>query len=148
VRALREAACWVSDIGSHDHPNTAAEQAFLRILRQHGAGSTTMPRLLGLCAALRYEAEPSAPFLGPTRVLLDLPTIRRAEALGGRAPPRLHALRRHAGAAGRHAPRAPGSRLVLRLAEGTASSRARACVRRVEQLGAVLGLEAVVEVDG
>jgi exopolyphosphatase/guanosine-5'-triphosphate,3'-diphosphate pyrophosphatase len=149
VRALREAACWVSDIGSHDHPEYRAEQAFLRILRQHGAGLDHHARaFLGLCAALRYEAEPSAPFLGPTRVLLDLPTIRRAEALGaalrlaytlcGGTPALL---------AGTRLER-QGSRLVLRLAEGTGVFAGESVLRRVEQLGAVLGLEAVVEVDG
>ncbi|MBL6078841.1 Ppx/GppA family phosphatase [Belnapia sp. T18] len=149
VRALREAACWVSDIGSHDHPEYRAEQAFLRILRQHGAGLDHHARaFLGLCAALRYEAEPSAPFLGPTRVLLDLPTIRRAEALGaalrlaytlcGGTPALL---------AGTRLER-QGSRLVLRLAEGTGVFAGESVLRRVEQLGAVLGLEAVVEVEG
>ena len=149
VRALREAACWVSDIGSHDHPEYRAEQAFLRILRQHGAGLDHHARaFLGLCAALRYEAEPSAPFLGPTRVLLDLPTIRRAEALGaalrlaytlcGGTPALL---------AGTRLER-QGSRLVLRLAEGTGVFAGESVLRRVEQLGAVLGLEVVVEVDG
>ena len=149
VRALREAACWISDIGSHDHPEYRAEQAFLRILRQHGAGLDHHARaFLGLCAALRYEAEPSAPFLGPTRVLLDLPTIRRAEALGaalrlaytlcGGTPALL---------AGTRLAR-QGSRLVLRLAEGTGVFAGESVLRRVEQLGAVLGLEAVVEVAG
>ncbi|WP_043338536.1 Ppx/GppA family phosphatase [Belnapia moabensis] len=149
VRALREAACWVSDIGSHDHPEYRAEQAFLRILRQHGAGLDHHARaFLGLCAALRYEAEPSAPFLGPTRVLLDLPTIRRAEALGaalrlaytlcGGTPALL---------AGTRLER-QGGRLVLRLAEGTGVFAGESVLRRVEQLGAVLGLEAVVEVEG
>jgi exopolyphosphatase/guanosine-5'-triphosphate,3'-diphosphate pyrophosphatase len=149
VRALREAACWVSDIGSHDHPEYRAEQAFLRILRQHGAGLDHHARaFLGLCAALRYEADPSAPFLGPTRVLLDLPTIRRAEALGaalrlaytlcGGTPALL---------AGTRLIR-QGSRLVLRLAEGTGVFAGESVLRRVEQLGAVLGVEAVVEVEG
>jgi exopolyphosphatase/guanosine-5'-triphosphate,3'-diphosphate pyrophosphatase len=149
VRALREAACWVSDIGSHDHPEYRAEQAFLRVLRQHGAGLDHHARaFLGLCAALRYEADPSAPFLGPTRVLLDLPTIRRAEALGaafrlaytlcGGTPALL---------AGTRLER-QGSRLMLRLAEGTGVFAGESVLRRVEQLGAVLGLEAIVEVDG
>ena len=35
---LREATCWMSDIGSHDHPEFRAEQAFLRVLRQPGVG--------------------------------------------------------------------------------------------------------------
>ena len=72
-RALREAACWVSDIGSHDHPEYRAEQAFLRVLRQHGVGLDHHARaFLALVAALRYEAEPNAPYLAPTRVLLSI----------------------------------------------------------------------------
>lgn len=148
-QALREAACWVSDIGSHDHPEYRSEQAFLRILRQHGVGLDHHARaFLALVAALRYEAEPNAPWLAPTRVLLDVPTIRRAEALGaalrlaytlcGGTPALLAgtALRRE------------GARLVLRLAEGTGVFAGESVLRRVEALGAALGLEAVVEVEG
>ena len=36
ARRLREAACWMSDLGSHDHPEYRAEQAFLRALRHPG----------------------------------------------------------------------------------------------------------------
>lgn len=149
ARGMREAACWVSDIGSHDHPEYRAEQAFLRVLRQHGVGLDHHARaFLGLCAALRYEAEPGAAFLGATRVLLDVPTIRRAEAIGaalrlaytlcGGTPALLAgtALERR------------GGRLVLRLSEGTGVFAGESVLRRVEQLGAVLGLEAVVEVAG
>jgi exopolyphosphatase/guanosine-5'-triphosphate,3'-diphosphate pyrophosphatase len=147
ARTLREAACWVSDIGSHDHPEYRAEQAFLRILRQHGVGLDHHARaFLALCAALRYEAEPGAPFLGATRVLLDLPEIRRAEALGaalrlaytlcGGTPALLE---------GTHL-RREGGRLVLTLAEGTGVFAGESVVRRVESLGAALGLEAVVRV--
>ncbi len=146
-RALREAACWVSDIGSHDHPEYRAEQAFLRVLRQHGVGLDHHARaFLGLCAALRYEAEPGAAFLATTRVLLDVLTIRRAEAIGaalrlaytlcGGTPELL---------AGTTLQRR-GGRLVLRLSEGTGVFAGESVLRRVEQLGAVLGLEAVVEV--
>jgi exopolyphosphatase/guanosine-5'-triphosphate,3'-diphosphate pyrophosphatase len=147
ARALREAACWVSDIGSHDHPEYRAEQAFLRVLRQHGVGLDHHARaFLALVAALRYEAEPNAPYLAPTRVLLDVPTIRRAEALGaalrlaytlcGGTPVLLAGttLRRD------------GGRLVLQLAEGTGVFAGESVLRRVEALGATLGLEAVVEV--
>lgn len=146
ARALREAACWVSDIGSHDHPEYRAEQSFLRVLRQHGVGLDHHARaFLGLTTALRYEAEPAAPFLAPTRVLLDVPTIRRAETLGaalrlaytlcGGTPALL---------AGTSLSR-QGGRLVLRLAEGTGVFAGESVQRRVEALAASLGLEAVVE---
>ena len=147
-RALREAACWISDIGSHDHPEYRAEQAFLRVLRQHGVGLDHHARaFLALVAALRYEAEPNVPYLAPTRVLLDVPTIRRAEALGaalrlaytlcGGTPALLAgtSLRRD------------GARLVLRLAEGTGVFAGESVLRRVEALAANLGLDAVVEVE-
>jgi exopolyphosphatase/guanosine-5'-triphosphate,3'-diphosphate pyrophosphatase len=146
-RALREAACWVSDIGSQDHPEYRAEQAFLRVLRQHGVGLDHHARaFLGLVAALRYGADPSAPFLSPTRVLLDVATIRRAETLGaalslaytlcGGTPALLAgtALERR------------GGRLVLRLSEGTGVFAGESVVRRVEGLAASLGLEPEVEV--
>jgi len=147
ARNLREAACWVSDIGSHDHPEYRAEQAFLRILRQHGAGLDHHARaFLALCAALRYEADPAAPFLAPTRLLLDAPTIRRAEALGaalrlaytlcGGTPELL---------AGTTLERR-GSRLALRLSEGTGVFAGESVMRRVEALAAALGLDPVVEV--
>ncbi len=55
---LREAACWMSDVGSHDHPEFRPEQAFLRILRQPGIGLDHPARAyLALTIALRYEAE-------------------------------------------------------------------------------------------
>jgi exopolyphosphatase/guanosine-5'-triphosphate,3'-diphosphate pyrophosphatase len=150
-RALREAACWVSDIGSHDHPDYRAEQAFLRILRQHGVGLDHHDRaFLALVAALRYDAEPGAPFMAQTRALLDVPTIRRAEALGaalrlaytlcGGTPALLGgtALAREGGGG-------PG-RLVLRLAEGNGVFAGESVVRRVEALAATLSLEPIVEV--
>ncbi len=56
ARRLREAACWMSDIGSHDHPEFRAEQAFLRVLRQPGIGLDHHARaFLALAIALRYE---------------------------------------------------------------------------------------------
>jgi len=79
-------------------------------------------------------------------VLLDVPTIRRAEALGaalrlaytlcGGTPALLAgtALERR------------GGRLALRLAEGNGVFAGESVVRRVESLAASLGLEPVVEV--
>lgn len=83
ARRLREAACWMSDLGSHDHPEFRAEQAFLRVLRAPGVGLDHHARaFLALAIALRYEAEPDAPFLRPARLLLDLAAAHRAEVLG------------------------------------------------------------------
>ncbi len=80
---LREAACWMSDIGSRDHPEFRAEQAFLRVLRQPGLGLDHHARaFLALAIALRYEAETDAEFLHPARLLLDVRTAHCAETLG------------------------------------------------------------------
>jgi exopolyphosphatase/guanosine-5'-triphosphate,3'-diphosphate pyrophosphatase len=83
ARRLREAACWASDIGSHDHPEFRAEQAFLRVLRQPGIGLDHHARaFLALTLAMRYEAEADAGFLRPARLLLDVASASRAERLG------------------------------------------------------------------
>ncbi len=84
---LREAACWLSDIGSHDHPEYRAEQSFLRVLRQPGVALDHHSRaFLAVTLAMRYDAEPTAGFLDTARLLLDPEAMRRAEILG-------HALR-------------------------------------------------------
>ena len=83
ARRLREAACWLSDTGSRDHPEFRAEQAFLRVLRQPGLGLDHHARaFLALAIALRYEAETDAEFLRPARLLLDVRSTHRAEILG------------------------------------------------------------------
>ena len=80
---LREAACWMSDIGSHDHPEFRAEQAFLRVLRQPGIGLDHHARaFLALAMAMRYEVDANAGFLRPARLLLDVASANRAEVLG------------------------------------------------------------------
>ncbi len=80
---LRIAACWMSDLGSHDHPEFRAEQAFLRVLRQPGIGLDHHARaFLALTVALRYEADPETAFLRPARALLDVAGAHRAEVLG------------------------------------------------------------------
>ena len=144
---LREAACWVSDIGSHDHPDYRAEHAFYRVLRQPGVGIDHHGRaFLALAAALRYEAEAEAPFLPSARLLIDVGTLRRAEILGaafrlaytlsGGTPVLLAgtALERR------------GGRLVLRLVEGSGVFAGESVLRRLETLAAVLGLESTVQV--
>ena len=147
--ALRVAACWVSDVGSHDHPDYRAEHAYFRILRQPGVGLDHHARaFLALAIALRYEALPDAGFLQAARVLLDVAAVRRAEVLGaalrlaytlsGGTPELLAgtALERE------------GGRLMLRLVEGSGVFAGESVLRRVEALGAALGLEASVEVAG
>ena len=140
---LREAACWMSDVGSHDHPDYRAEQAFLRILRQPGIALAHPDRAaLALTMALRYEAEPDAPFLLPARSLLDPAAAARAEVLGTAL--RL-AYTLSAGTpallAGANLRVAPG-RLGLRLAEGSGVFAGEAIQRRLDRLASAMGLQA------
>ncbi len=147
ARHLREAACWISDIGSHDHPEYRAEQAFLRVLRRNGIGLDHHGRaFLALVAALRYEAETAAPFLDPARVLLDGPTIRRAETLGAALRLAYTLCGGTPALLGGTVLERRGGRLALRLSEGTGVFAGESVVRRVEALAASLGLEPVVEV--
>ena len=147
--AMRAAACWASDIGSHDHPDYRAEHAYFRVLRQPGVGLDHHARaFLALAVALRYEAGPDVAFLQAARVLLDVAAVRRAEVLGaalrlaytlsGGTPELL---------AGTGLER-NGGRLVLRLVEGSGVFAGESVLRRVEALAATMGLEAAVEVAG
>ena len=145
-RRLRETACWLSDIGSHEHPEYRAEQAFLRVLRQPGIGLDHHARaFLALVLALRYEAPPDSPFLAPTRSLLDLHAARRAETLG--VALRL-AYTLSAGTpqllAGTQLTIAPG-RLILGLSEANGVFAGEAVLRRLDRLAQMLGLEAETE---
>lgn len=146
ARRLREAACWMSDIGSRDHPEYRAEQAFLRILRQPGIGLDHQARaFLGLALALRYEAEPDAHFLVPARQLLSPDASRRATILG--VALRL-AYTLSAGTAqllsGTRL--VPGARLTLELAEGTGVFAGESVTRRLDRLAETLGVEATTTV--
>lgn len=147
-QALRRACCWISDIGSHDHPDYRAEQAFFRVLRQPGVGLDHHQRaFLAMVVALRYEAEAHAPWLNTARMLLDPEAQRRAETLGaalrlaftlsGGTPVLL------AGTA----VRCLGGELRLRLVEGSGVFAGESVQRRLDALAAALGLSATVEVS-
>jgi exopolyphosphatase/guanosine-5'-triphosphate,3'-diphosphate pyrophosphatase len=143
---LREAMCWMSDIGSHDHPEFRAEQAFLRVFRQPGIGLDHPTRaFMALAVALRYEAEPDALFLRPARLLLDAATAAQAEVLG--IALRL-AYTLSAGTkdllAGTEL-RIEGPRLVLRLRTGSGVFAGESVIRRLERLAQALGLQAAAE---
>ena len=146
-RAMREAACWMSDIGSYDHPEYRAEQAYQRVLRQPGVVLDHPTRaFLAITMALRYEAEPDTAFLDPARRLLDLASLRRAEMLG-------IALRLAYTVSGgtvellaHTALRRDDTRLVLRLAEGSGVFAGEGVSRRLERLAQAAGLEAATEV--
>jgi exopolyphosphatase/guanosine-5'-triphosphate,3'-diphosphate pyrophosphatase len=146
-RRLREAACWASDIGAHEHPDYRPEQAFLRMLRQPGIGLDHHARAyLALVVALRYDADPAAPFTAPARALLDVATARRAERLGialrlaytlSAGTPDLLA---------RTGLRVETSRLVLRLSDGGGVFAGESVVRRLERLGEAMGLDPATEI--
>jgi exopolyphosphatase/guanosine-5'-triphosphate,3'-diphosphate pyrophosphatase len=140
---LREAMCWMSDIGSHDHPEFRAEQAFLRVLRQPGIGLDHHARaFLALSVALRYEADSDAAFLRPARLLVDIETANHAEVLG--IALRL-AYTLSAGTkdllAGTQL-RIDGSRLVLHLKPNSGVFAGESVIRRLERLAQSLGLQA------
>jgi exopolyphosphatase/guanosine-5'-triphosphate,3'-diphosphate pyrophosphatase len=143
---LREAACWMSDIGSSDHPEYRAQQSFFRVLRQPGIALDHHARaFLALTLALRYEAEPDMSFLDVARMLLHIGSLRRAEILGT-------ALRLAYTLSGGTAEllactalaRSNGQ-LILRLQAGTGVFAGESVTRRLERLGEALGLEAVTE---
>jgi exopolyphosphatase/guanosine-5'-triphosphate,3'-diphosphate pyrophosphatase len=145
---LREALCWMSDIGSHDHPEFRAEQAFLRVLRQPGVGLDHPSRaFLALAVALRYEAESDAAFLRPARLLLDIDTANRAAVLGIalRLAYTLSAGTKDLLAGTRL--QIEGSRLVLRLRENSGVFAGESVIRRLERLAQAVGLEAAAELE-
>lgn len=146
ARRLREAACWMSDIGSHDHPEFRAEQAFLRVLRQPGIGLDHHARaFLALAIAMRYEVDADAPFLRPARLLLDVSTTHRAEVLG--VALRL-AYTLSAGTPDLLSGtglRLSGSRLILRLEEDSGVFAGESVMRRLDRLAQTVGLEAATE---
>jgi exopolyphosphatase/guanosine-5'-triphosphate,3'-diphosphate pyrophosphatase len=143
---LREAACWMSDIGSQDHPDYRAEQTFFRVLRQPGVALDHHARaFLAFIMALRYDAEPGMQFLDAARMLLDLTSLRRAEIMGmalrlaftlsGGTPELL---------AGTSLHRDP-DRLRLRLTHGSGVFASDAITRRLERLAQAMGLEAATD---
>jgi exopolyphosphatase/guanosine-5'-triphosphate,3'-diphosphate pyrophosphatase len=144
-RRLREAACWMSDIGSRDHPEYRAEQAYHRALRQPGSGLDHHARaFLALTLAVRYEAEPDMPYLAAARMLLSAEAVQRASVLGialrlaytlsAGTPDLLAGTRLIA-----------GPRLVLRLSEGSGVFAGESVTRRLDRLAQALGLEATTE---
>ncbi|MBV9786258.1 MAG: Ppx/GppA family phosphatase [Acidisphaera sp.] len=146
MRRLREAACWMSDIGSRDHPEFRAEQAFLRVLRQPGVGLDHHARaFLALTVATRYEAEVGSGFLAPARLLLDVASAHRAEALG--AALRL-AYTLSAGTpemlAGTRLRVEPG-RVILGLAENSGMFAGESVLRRLDRLAQALGQDPETE---
>lgn len=144
---LRQAACWMSDIGSREHAEYRAEQTFLRTLRLPGIGLDHPARaFLGLVLALRYDADRTAAFLAPVRSLLEMAAANRAEALG--AALRL-AYTLSAGAPVLLAATGlvrQGSRILLRLVKGSGVYPGEGVLHRLDRLAQVMGCEAAIEV--
>ena len=146
---LREAACWLSDIGSHDHPEYRAEQSFLRVLHHPGVGIDHPSRAFLACVlAYRYEAEPDAPFLQPVRAMLTPEAARTATTLGC-------ALRlAYTLSAGTRALLAQtallvNGALVLRLAPaGSGVFAGESVTRRLDRLAQAMGLTGSIQVSG
>ncbi|GAC1479726.1 MAG: hypothetical protein NVS2B11_04090 [Acetobacteraceae bacterium] len=141
---LRHAVCWMSDTGSRDHPDYRAEQSFQRALFSPGAFDHPTRAFLALALALRYEAEPDAPYLAIARRLLDPAAIASAELLGA-------ALRlAYTLSAGTHDLLAGASlrlhpgRIVLKLS-GAGVFAGEGVQRRLDRLAACLGVAAEVE---
>lgn len=143
AQRLRQVACWMSDIGSHDHPEFRAEQSFLRVLRQPGIGLDHYARaFLALTTAMRYEVDADAEFLRPARLLLDVASANRAEVLG--IALRL-AYTLSAGTPDLLAGTSlslQGGQLVLRLQEDSGVFAGESVIRRLDRLAQALGLEA------
>lgn len=143
---LREAACWMSDLGSHDHPEYRAEQAFLQVLRQPGIGLDHQARaFLALAVALRYEADTDQEFLRPARLLLDVASANRAAVLG-------IALRlAYTLSAGTRALlqgaalRVDDGQLRLRLDEHKGVFAGESVMRRLDRLAQAVGLNPAIE---
>lgn len=145
MRRMRVAACAMSDIGSHDHPEYRAEQAFWRVLRQPGVGMTHGTRaFLALAVALRYEPDADSGFLRVAHVLLDAAGVGRATALGSAL--RLAYLL-SAGTPGLLAGtslRRDPPRLVLQL-DGAGVFAGEGVSRRLERLATAVGLAGMVD---
>ncbi|HVZ09598.1 Ppx/GppA family phosphatase [Rhodopila sp.] len=145
---LREVACWMSDIGSREHPEFRAEQSFLRVLRQPGIGLDHHARaFLALTIALRYEVDIDAPFLRPARSLLDVAAAARAEVLGValRLAYTLSAGTRDLLAGTRL--RVENGQLTLLLRENSGVFAGESVIRRLGRLAQVMGLEAAASAD-
>ena len=146
MRRARVAACAMSDIGSHDHPEYRAEQAFWRVLRQPGVGMTHATRaFLALAVALRYEPDAESGFLRAAHALLDTEAVERATVLGSAL--RLAYLL-SAGTPGLLAGtslRRDPPRLVLQL-DGAGVFAGDGVSRRLERLAMAVGLAGMLDV--
>ncbi len=140
ARRLRQAACWLSDIGSHDHPEYRADQSFWRVLRQPGVALDHSERaFLALAVALRYEAEGDAPFMPVATALLDSDAMARATVLGAALRLAYTVSAGTAALLSSSSLRLEAGRLKLRLS-GAGVFAGEGVERRLERLGAAMGV--------
>lgn len=145
ARRLRHAACWMSDVGSYDHPEYRAEQTYLRILRMQGVGFTHAARAsLALTLAVRYGVDMGIACLEPSRRLLDEAGFARAVVLG-------QALRLAYSVSGGTDALLRGTELLfdghtltLRFASGQDVVQGESVRRRLERLGASLSVATAI----
>ena len=147
ARRLREAACWMSDIGSHDHPEFRAEQAFLRVLRQPGIGLDHHARaFLALAIAMRYEVDADAALPASGAAAAGCRQHAPRGGAGRGAAACLHAVGRHAGPAGRHRAAAVGQPArSCGCEEDSGVFAGESVMRRLDRLAQAVGLEAATE---
>lgn len=82
-RRLWMAACLLSDMAWHEHPDYRAQHAFYRVLRLPFAGLTHQDRVyLALAVFVRYNGSLKAPITDPVRDLISEADQARAETLG------------------------------------------------------------------
>ena len=145
---LREAACALADIGSHDHPEYRDEQTFLRVLRQPAGALDHRERaFLAITVAIRYEADPSAPILAAARSLLDPAMVARAEALGFALRLAAHLSAGTPGLLAGATLRREDPILRLDIARGVGLIAGESTARRLDRLAASLGLEGTMTVS-
>jgi exopolyphosphatase/guanosine-5'-triphosphate,3'-diphosphate pyrophosphatase len=138
----------MSDVGSHDHPEFRAEQAYLRVLRQPGIGLDHHARAyLALATALRYEVDIGVPFLAAARTLLDPQAVARAEVLGValRLAYTLSAGTRALLAGTRL--RVECGQLTLMLRENSGVFAGESVIRRLDRLAQAMGLTATAAAE-
>ena len=147
ARRLREAACWLSDIGSHDHPEFRAGAGVPAgaAAAGHRAGPSRprVPRPGHGACATRWKPTPAS--CAPPALLLDVASANRAEVLG--IALRL-AYTLSAGTPDLLAGTAlslRGGQLLLRLQEDSGVFAGESVMRRLDRLAQAVGLEAATE---
>jgi exopolyphosphatase/guanosine-5'-triphosphate,3'-diphosphate pyrophosphatase len=144
---LRRAACLLSDIGWHEHPDYRAEHAFYRILRLPIVGIDHPGRAFtAFAVASRYGRVLDSPFTAGVAGLLTAEALERARRIG------LAMRLAYTLSAGnpqilrRTALRRDGTRLTLALGTADAALAADVVRRRFDVLAEALGLRSTIEV--